>query len=134
MSNKNRPTRLYKDTYTDDLDKIVSLMREAAESCIEFSVSGYNDFDSGCKRYSISFGESVDDAKQKEIALAKIQAEFPNADISEGYWTCYEDGFSPFDDASPKNSKNPLGYCVYDTDDDPACDQCLYCGQPDERK
>ena len=29
---------------------------------------------------------------------------------------------------------SPIGYCVYNTKDDPACDCCLYCGQPEKRK
>lgn len=29
---------------------------------------------------------------------------------------------------------NPAVYCVYNIAADPACDSCLYCGQPYERK
>lgn len=29
---------------------------------------------------------------------------------------------------------SPLGYCVYDTEEDPACDECIYCRDPEERK
>jgi len=29
---------------------------------------------------------------------------------------------------------SPSGCCVYDTDKDPAMDDCLYCHQPQERK
>jgi len=30
--------------------------------------------------------------------------------------------------------KSPIGYCVYDKIEDPACDCCVFCGAPDERK
>lgn len=29
---------------------------------------------------------------------------------------------------------SPTGYCCYDADEDPNLDECLFCGQPDERK
>lgn len=29
---------------------------------------------------------------------------------------------------------NPLGVCVYDDENDPCNDFCLFCGHPDERK
>ena len=29
---------------------------------------------------------------------------------------------------------SPLGRCIYHRFDDPACDDCLYCGMPLERK
>jgi len=28
---------------------------------------------------------------------------------------------------------SPIGVCVYDTSEDPACDECLFCGIPNER-
>lgn len=28
---------------------------------------------------------------------------------------------------------NPLGFCAYDLDEEPAHDRCLYCGDPEER-
>lgn len=31
-------------------------------------------------------------------------------------------------------NKSPVGKCVYDSIEDPACDCCVFCGQPDERK
>lgn len=30
--------------------------------------------------------------------------------------------------------KSPIDYCAYNIEDDPACDDCLFCHQPDERK
>ena len=30
--------------------------------------------------------------------------------------------------------KSPFGTCAYDLDEDPACDECIYCGKPEERK
>lgn len=29
---------------------------------------------------------------------------------------------------------NPVGFCVYDDEQDPANDECLFCGDPEERK
>lgn len=29
---------------------------------------------------------------------------------------------------------SPTGFCCYDADEDPNLDECLFCGQPDERK
>ena len=29
---------------------------------------------------------------------------------------------------------SPVGLCVYDSINDPASDQCIFCGDPDERK
>ena len=46
-----------------------------------------------------------------EIAADDIHCSF--------YWEC---------------EKSPFGWCVYNKLDDPAADQCLYCGQPLERK
>ena len=31
-------------------------------------------------------------------------------------------------------SQSPIGYCVYDSIDDPAHDDCLFCHDPEERK
>lgn len=39
--------------------------------------------------------------------------------------------------ADPENHRcgsAPYGSCVYDDRNDPANDECLYCGEPDERK
>lgn len=33
-----------------------------------------------------------------------------------------------------KCEKSPTGRCDYDTVKDPACDECIYCGEPSERK
>lgn len=33
-----------------------------------------------------------------------------------------------------KCDNSPVGYCVYDIIEDPAHDDCLFCGQPEERK
>lgn len=30
--------------------------------------------------------------------------------------------------------KSPTGHCKYNTKEDPLRDNCIYCGQPDERK
>lgn len=30
--------------------------------------------------------------------------------------------------------KSPFGICAYDLDEDSCCDECIYCGEPDERK
>ena len=29
---------------------------------------------------------------------------------------------------------SPIGVCAYDLDDDLCCDQCVFCGDPEERK
>lgn len=31
-------------------------------------------------------------------------------------------------------STSPTDYCAFDIDVDPCCDDCLFCGQPEERK
>lgn len=31
-------------------------------------------------------------------------------------------------------TENPLGVCVYNVEEDPSLDSCLFCGDPDERK
>lgn len=33
-----------------------------------------------------------------------------------------------------KCETSPIGHCVYDLDEDPCEDECLYCGDPRERK
>lgn len=35
---------------------------------------------------------------------------------------------------SMKCPTSPVEVCVYDINDDPCCDYCLYCGEPLERK
>jgi hypothetical protein len=32
------------------------------------------------------------------------------------------------------DSRNPSGFCCYDSKGDPAHDSCLFCGDPEERK
>ena len=39
-----------------------------------------------------------------------------------------------FESSSWICEKSPAGRCAYDTDKDPSCDSCLFCGKPKERK
>ena len=62
--------------------------------------------------------------KQDELfeMRIKIIAEFFGADtghIEIGSWECKD---------------SPIGICFYDGMEDPALDDCLVCGNPDERK
>lgn len=38
------------------------------------------------------------------------------------------------DDSSLKCEGSPIGFCFYNGDIDPAHDDCLICGEPEERK
>lgn len=40
-------------------------------------------------------------------------------DLALGYWECAD---------------SPTGHCIYDTAEDPMKDECLFCGDPSERK
>jgi hypothetical protein len=33
-----------------------------------------------------------------------------------------------------KCKKSPIGFCIYDIEEDPEQDSCIHCGYPDERK
>jgi len=60
------------------------------------------------------------DERQYELreALAKMFGVEVSC-IELGSWAC---------------ETSPTGQCVYDCIKDPALDECLFCGQPDERK
>jgi hypothetical protein len=47
----------------------------------------------------------------------ELEKELP--DHSIGTWRC---------------NKSPIGKCIYNNEEDPCQDNCIYCGQPDERK
>jgi hypothetical protein len=53
------------------------------------------------------------------IIEAKSEAQTLPPNHVMGYWKC---------------RKSPVGHCVYDIEDDPEQDSCIYCGDPDERK
>ena len=64
-------------------------------------------------------------------ALFNAGKDVPTAEttLTIGSWPCPDP-----DDRHPDDIPNPLGVCVYNQDEDPANDFCLFCGNPDERK
>jgi len=42
--------------------------------------------------------------------------------VADGGWTC------------PDVERNVYGFCIYDDDEDPCHDNCLFCHEPEERK
>lgn len=59
------------------------------------------------------------DIKQKKFDLIFDATGLQESEIVIGEWDC---------------DKSPIGVCVYDRVEDPACDYCVFCHQPDERK
>lgn len=47
-------------------------------------------------------------------------------------WECGDDDEE--DEPTPDEDKSPIGYCVYNEDEDPCLDFCIFCGSPNERK
>ncbi len=62
----------------------------------------------------ITYAWRCDDPEEKKWMSEAYKDEFPN-------------GWEP-------KAVSPIGYCVYNDEEDPCCDSCLYCGMPDERK
>lgn len=58
------------------------------------------------------------DYKISKLVVTKIP-EFNNMWNTIGEWEC---------------KKSPIGLCIYDHMIDPYLDNCLYCGEPHERK
>jgi len=63
------------------------------------------------------------ESKVDNLIVATVKKDFPEIDANNLYcpffWEC---------------SKSPFGWCTYDTDADPAMDNCIYCSEPYERK
>lgn len=57
--------------------------------------------------------------KQKKYDLIFDVTGLQASEIRIGDWDC---------------DKSPVGKCVYDIIEDSACDSCVFCHQPDERK
>lgn len=55
----------------------------------------------------------------KQLELIFDETGLQESEIAIGDWNC---------------DKSPIGFCVYDIIEDPACDYCVFCHQPDERK
>ena len=59
----------------------------------------------------------------EELIVKTVQKDFPEIGSTDihcpFFWEC---------------EKSPFGWCVYDPVNDPAMDECLYCGDPYERK
>lgn len=55
---------------------------------------------------------------QSEINLQNYKEQMPDHH-NIGTWDCAD---------------SPIGTCVYNIEEDPCEDECIYCGQPDERK
>ncbi len=54
-----------------------------------------------------------------ERTLERLQQINPEITAISEYWDC---------------RLSPVGMCVYNEDEDPMRDSCLYCGDPEERK
>lgn len=54
-----------------------------------------------------------------EESLELLQETYPQASAISDYHDC---------------ENSPVGFCVYDEDEDPVRDMCLFCNQPEERK
>lgn len=65
-----------------------------------------------------SLGEVERMIEQVEMDALR-DAGFTSGYLVVGSWTC---------------SKSPIALCVYDDEVDQAWDECIFCGQPDERK
>ena len=80
------------------------------------------------KRYLLSLKKTQHQA-QNEISeiLDRVRGDkFPDDDFLYGVT---ELGFHGWD-----CEESPFAICAYDTIDDPAMDQCIFCGLPQERK
>lgn len=53
-------------------------------------------------------------------SLEVVKPERPPGPITLSIWPC--------------NNGSPSGWCEYNSEEDPVHDQCVYCGQPEERK
>lgn len=53
------------------------------------------------------------------VALIETHLEIDGKWLTTSWWECAD---------------SPTGYCIYNPVDDPACDCCLFCGDPEERK
>lgn len=63
----------------------------------------------------------------KDPQLEDLHAKYDQVcDRLDGYW----DAFHALDEDDEFNSNN----CVYDIDEDPCRDSCLFCCDPEERK
>jgi len=60
----------------------------------------------------------VDNVVDELVKPLRPDVEYPLATFT---WRC-------------EDLANPTGYCVYDDDADPCHDECLFCGDPEERK
>lgn len=56
---------------------------------------------------------------EREIILDRYLGEGAGMEHKVGIWDC---------------EKSPVGVCVYHRHNDPHSEQCIYCGQPQERK
>lgn len=75
-------------------------------------------------------------SKTRELMDAIVEANKDKSKSNMNYWRTI---FMPWDIvAKPmwdcEDERNPVGFCVYDTQDDPPLDHCLFCGEPYERK
>lgn len=55
----------------------------------------------------------------RDLVLHALPDDIRKGAIETGSWEC---------------PTSPLQVCAYDVDNDPACDDCLFCHDPDERK
>ena len=64
----------------------------------------------------IEFKQEQDGIENQYKKLEKITG---RDDLSIGTWEC---------------KRSPIQICVYDEKEDPCLDDCIFCGEPDERK
>lgn len=93
-----------------------------------------------CSKSKVRFLEYQKIDKTYVSKLEKVKLLFPHKNIKTdfiqiGTWKCEieNDEDIPNEEDKPLGP-NPYNVCVYDTEEDPCCDYCLFCGSPDERK
>ncbi len=57
--------------------------------------------------------------RKKHVDIEKLEKITGREDLVIGTWKC---------------KRSPIGICAYDSEQDPCLDDCVFCGNPDERK
>jgi len=80
--------------------------------------------------------ESASQARRAEIKVDEARGRYAEAERHLMETISKATGVDQWDLylGSWKCTESPTGMCLYDQKSDPCCDQCLVCGDPDERK
>jgi len=102
---------------SEEIQELLDIIKEN-QTIIENVVS---DIINPCKQKIHNIEQQItikiaNDLKNKNL---KEHANLNPNNLLLGFWNCED---------------SPTGECVYDEFDDPMSDNCLYCGEPDERK